>query len=66
MKLFNRRTHSMINDQPLHLLIMGVGLVCGSTIKSAFDWLGKTFWSGVIHVSRKEYQEFKTWKASLK
>jgi hypothetical protein len=53
-----------LDDKLIHYLIIGLGLASGSLLKTAFDWLSKTFWKNVIHIGREEYEQFKAWKAS--
>ena len=54
----------MMDDKLVHFLLMGAGLACGSIVKTAFDWLSKTFWSEVVHIGKEEYTQFKAWKSS--
>lgn len=53
-----------LDDTVIHYLIMGVGLACGSLMKTAFDWLSKTFWKKVIRIGQDEYEQFQVWKKS--
>lgn len=51
--------HMDLDDRVLHYVLVGVGLMIGSFVKSLWDKLAERFWD-------KEFQEFKKWKQSQK